>query len=254
MVRGDLKFKLEILESFHHLLTLLTVFYTANLLDVESNSKAKYVWSLFMGMLGDLETMAQSGTLWINHNELDIAPFVEIKETLFGDGKLFDIMGVDQDSIGSVREYHWIIGGVEYQELRDLGTSEYITSPQYEYVVNDEVVIPFHFRFHRRYSEDDSKCAVFLEIDSMPKGVDRVRIEVDMKCIKKKEYRQLLKMHILTKERNVCGFKVFGDEKLVRNESMEWVFGVKIFGAEAMEVMEVEEDENLRDLYQYFAF
>ena len=115
-----------------------------------------------------------------------------------------------------------------------LPESEYITSPRFVSAVGGHR-ISFHFRFYGKYSEEEPQCAVFLEIVEMPDELKRVRIEVDMKCIKQRPFRQLLRTRVLSKGRRVTGFHVFGHEELERNESMEWLFAVKMFMAEQVD-------------------
>ena len=196
--------------------------------------------------------MSQNGTLWINHQELGKVEFGEIKAALFGDGKLFDFMGIDKESIPSVQQHRWMIEGDEYEELKGLAASEYVVSPSFRYDVKGQCVISFHFRCYGRYSEDDPQCAIFFEITGMPDDMKRLRVEVDIKCVKNQEFRQLLKTRVLTKEMNYCGFQAFEYEELDKNECIEWVFGVKIFKIEHYAVMDDVEEQYLEDLYQYF--
>merc|ERR1719242_2687711 len=149
-----------------------------------------------------------------------------------------------------------MITGSVYKNLESLPPTEYITSPQFVYCVNEKAddldhhQITFHFRFYSQYSVDDPQCAIFLELDDIPDGVKRLRIEVDMKCYKKRDFRHLLRSRDLSDDRKTVGFITFGHDELKRNGMMQWVFGVKILNVDRVEVD--EDEEYLRDLYQIF--
>ena len=213
----------------------------------------KYGWSLFTAFLDELKLSAQRGTLWINEHELERAEYREIKAALFGDGKLFDALSIDKESIPSVQEYRWRIGGDEYEQLRALSVAEYASSPLFRYDVNGEYDISFHLRCYGQFTADNPQCAVFVEIDEMPDSLKALRIEVDFKAkMASKEHRQLLKTKMLTKEKRVCGFQMFDSEQLDSNTEIEWVIGVKIFSAEHAE--NHEEEQYYRDLYRVSVF
>ena len=201
---------------------------TAGLLDL--NTIPEYVWTLFNSFCGQIKTKESEGTLWINLNELGKAEYRDIKVALFGEGKLFDLMGIDKELIPSVQQYRWKIEGVEYEKLKNLLISKYIVSTKHRYVVDGVGEISFYFRCYGRYSDDNPQCAIFLKFDGIPDNLKRLRIEVDIKCVKKREFRQLLKTQILTKEHNYCGFQAFEFEELNRNECIEWVLRRNICG------------------------
>ena len=117
---------------------------------------------------------------------------------------------------------------------------------------SDGYRIPFHFRFYGQYSEQDPQCAIFLEIDEIPDEVKRVRVEVDMKCNKKKQFRQLLRTRVLSAEQRVTGFVTFHHRQIDENESMKWIFAMKILDVEEADVD--EEEEYLQDLYRIFEY
>merc|ERR1719499_1760612 len=120
-----------------------------------------------------------------------------------------------------------MITGSVYDELKALPIAEYITSPQFVYDVVDESdhhQITFHFRFYGRYSVEEPQCAIFLELDDIPDGVKRLRIELDMKCYKKGNFRHLLRSRIMSNEQRTVGFITSNHKEVDRNEMMEWVF------------------------------
>lgn len=171
----------------------------------------------------------------MNHHELDRDEFRDIKEILYGHGKLFDALCIDQDTIPSVQQFQWMITGGAYRKLRSLPVSKYIVSPAFEYnVLMDSVChrITFHFRFYRQYSEEESQCAIFLEMDEIPDNVKRLRVEIDMKCDKNKQFRQLLTTRVLSKKQRVTGFITFDHREVSDNLVMSWMFAVKMFDAE----------------------
>ena len=141
-----------------------------------------------------MRMMKEKGTLWMNHNELDREEFSEIKKVLLGEGKVFDALSIDKETIPSVEQFEWVVDGHLYQKLKALSVSRYISSPQFTYDVpsgSDRHRIEFHFRFYRQYSAGNPQCAIYLEIDEMHEEVKRLRVEVDMKCDKKKKFKQL---------------------------------------------------------------
>ena len=189
----------------------------------------------------------------MNHSELDREEFVEIKTALFGDGKVFDALSIDKESIPSVQQFQWIITRVHYNQVIDLPVSEYIVSPQFVYDITTGpkcFLVMFHFRFYARYTVEDPQCAIFLEIDKIPDEVKRLRIGIDMKCDKKRPFRQLLRTHISSGQQRVTGFVTFHHRELELNQKMNWMFAVKMWNAEVVE--EAENDEYLRDLYHIF--
>merc|ERR1711879_158309 len=68
-----------------------------NLLDVDSIPK--YVWFLFINFLDEMKAMMESGTLWMNHYELDRKEYSSIKAVLFGNRKIFDFLSIDKERI-----------------------------------------------------------------------------------------------------------------------------------------------------------
>ena len=199
--------------------------------------------------------MNADNSLWVNHRELNKEKFSEIQAALFGEGMLFDILNIDKKTENVVRPYSWVIKGDEYAELKSLAVSEYVTSKEFTYGIFGEetlIRVKFQFRCYGRFSMDNPNCAIFMEIVEMPENMKRLRVEVDVKCSNK--YRQLLRTHILTPENRLCGFQTFDHEEFEWNESLEWLFGVKIFKAEMQrqkdEAVEEETVEEFQDLYQ----
>merc|ERR550525_1775718 len=201
-----------------------------------------------------MKAMMERGTLWMNHQELDRREYSSIKAVLFGNGKLFDVLSIDKEGIPMVLEHQWMITGSDYDELKALTATEYTTSPPFIYEMSsglDHHRITFHFRFYGQYSVEEPQCAIFLELDDIPNGVKRIRIEIDMKCHKKRNFRHLLRSRILSKEQRTAGYITFDHEEVERNEMMQWVFGVKVFKVDKHVVD--EEEEYLRDFIEIFA-
>ena len=168
--------------------------------------------------------------MWLNYEELDRSEFVEIKEALLGNGKLFDYLEIEKEYIRSVSQYKWIIEGDAYLELKELAASEYMVSPEYRYEIKGEGHITFHFRCYGQYSDDNRNVAIFLEIDEMLGDAERLTVEMDVKCIGKGiKYKQLMRARSLTLSNRVCGFETFGRDDLHGNECIEWVFAVKMY-------------------------
>merc|ERR550525_418381 len=200
-----------------------------------------------------MKAMMERGTLWMNHQELDRREYSSIKAVLFGNGKLFDVLSIDKEGIPMVHEYQWMITGSDYDDLKALTATEYITSPPFIYEMSsglDHHRITFHFRFYVRYSAEEPQCAIFVELDDIPDGVKRLRMEIDMKCYKKKDFRHLLRSRDLSRDRKTVGFITFGHDELRKNKMMQWVFGVKMLNVD--KVVVDEDEEYLRDLYQIF--
>ena len=170
---------------------------------MQSVSDSKYVWCLFTNFLDEMRVMKEMGSLWMNENELNKKEFAGIKELLFGGGKIFDALSIDRESIPSVQHFRWNIAGDDYEKLKTLAVSKYILSPQFVYFmkpISNVYRIPFCFRFYGQYSAAESQCAIFLEIDEMLEEVKRLQVEVDMKCIKRQLFRQLLRNRMVNKE------------------------------------------------------
>ena len=206
--------------------------------------------------------MQQRGGLWINHHELDKKPYSKIKDILFGEGKLFDLLGINKDDIPSVQQYQWTLQGDEYQQVKNMEFSAYKSSPCFVYSVDSQCLIPFHLRCYGKYKAHNPQCAIFVEVEEFPENIRKLRIEVDIKCTlsteeadgKKKGlkiHRQLLKTQILSRDRSVCGFQLFDYQQLIGHTSLEWMIGVKILRAEEFEYD--EQEEYLKDLYQIFS-
>lgn len=208
------------------------------------------MWCLFNNFLDEMRVMKEKGTLWLNHIELDRMEFREIKMVLF---EVFDALSIDKESIPWVPVFPWTIAGVDYEELKALSVSGHIVSPQFVYGVAGTALhrITFHFKFYGQYSAEDPQCAIFLEIEEIPPEVKRLRIEVDMKCNKRKPFRQLLRTRFSSKEPpedRGKGFVTFHHRELDENSKMEWIFAVKMFNAQEID----EEEEYLRNLYRNF--
>ena len=204
------------------------------------------------------------GQMWLNHDDLDNEELSGIKDALFGKDMLFERLSIDPTKIKSVQQYEWIIEADEYKKCKDLTPSKYLTSPKYincqqnsssisEYVqsplftfiVDEECTVQFHFKFYGEMDGDNPCCGIFVEIDEMPENMERLRIEVDMKCNEKKAYRQLMREQILTQTKRVCGINVFEQKELSKNSSLHWVFGVKMFKI-SMTGTEQEEIDEMR--------
>ena len=215
----------------------------------------KYVWYLGTIFLSEMRAMKERGTLWLNHNELSRMEFGAIKALLFGSDKLFDVLSIEKESIPSVQHFQWTIVGDAYEELTTVPVSEYIVSPEFTYYVETKTDtdcrrIFFHFRFYRQYSVENPQCAIFLEITKIPDEVKRLRIEIDMKCNKKRQFRQLLRARVLDKDHQITGFVTFPHQQLDEEEEIEWMFAMKILNTEAADV----DEGYLKDLYQIFEF
>lgn len=78
----------------------------------------------------------------------------------------------------------------------------------------------------------------------MPENVELINIEVDMKCNEKKKYQQVMRTHILTQKKRICGLRIFEQKELDKNKALHWVFGVKIFKTIRMETDDDETDDD----------
>ena len=222
--------------------------YIEHVLDLDT--VPEYVWSLFVSFLDEIKMKNQNGALWLNHDDLDKDKYRDIKMALLGEGKLFDLLSIDKEHVPSVQQYRWKIDGAEYETMRSLPVSDYVTSVEHQYIVDGVGAISFHFRCYGCYSADNPQCAIFLKFDGIPDNLECLRIEVDIKCVKNKIFRQLLTTRILTKDRNYCGFQAFECAELDENECIEWVFGVKIFKIKQYAVERELEEQYLMDLYK----
>ena len=197
-----------------------------------------------------MKAQYDDGSLWVNHHELDRKELGDIKNALFGTDMLFDHLSIDQSQIKSVQRYGWRIEGDEYEKCKAHTASEYMQSPKFEFIVDEESAVSFHFNFHGQLAGDNPYCGVFVEIDEMPEHMELVSIEVDMKCNDKKKYRQLMREQILTQTKRVCGCRVFETAEMDKNDFLQWAFGVKIFKTKVLDsdVYEME-DAEFEDLY-----
>ena len=221
----------------------------------------QYVTLLFRKFLEEIKVLHQKGTLWLNHYELNQKQYLKIKNALLGEGKLFDLWGINKAEIPCVQQYQWLLEGDEYQELIDLDVLAYRKSPSFVYFALSEFEMSFHLRCYAKYTEYKPQCAIFVEIENFPKGVKKLRIAADIKGtlyksdkadgkkMKSKVHMQSLNTQILTPEKKICGFQLFDYQQLISidSESLEWMIGVKILRAEHFEYDETE--EHLRDLY-----
>lgn len=221
----------------------------------------QYVTLLFRKFLEEIKVLHQKGTLWLNHYELNKKQYLKVKDALLGEGKLFDLWGINKAGIPCVQHYQWLLEGDEYQELKDLDVLVHVKSPSFVYSVHSEFKIPFHLRCYAKYTKYSPQCAIFVEIEEFPKNVKKLRIAADIKGtlykggkadgkkMKSKEHIQSLNTQILTPEKKICGFQLFDYQQLtsIDIESLEWMIGVKILRAEHFEYDEAE--EHLRDLY-----
>lgn len=196
---------------------------------------------LFVNFLGEMKSMMESGDLWINRKEIDKPEMSKIRDILFGD-EFTDIPGmIALDEVNWVQEYQWWIGCDDYQSMLNLQLSDFIESPIYRYSLDEENDIAFRFRMYGQHSEDILRCAIYLEMMGMPEQVKRLRIEVDIKCLKMKDFegtvffRHWLKPQIISKVGDTRGFQCFEREEIEGKESLQWVFGVKVFKVEMKE-------------------
>ena len=215
-----------------------------------------YAWALFREFLDEMKKQSENGSVWVNHHGLDSKENSEIKSALFGEGMLFDHLSIDKSNINAVQQYEWRIEGDEYEKCKVLGASEYVTSPKFTYNVDTERTIRFHFNFYgQMIFADKEYCGLFVEIEEMPENLKAFNIEVDIRCNDKKAYRHLMRDQKLTQKKRISGFRIFKASELNKNESFEWIFGVKIFNLKKMEIHDLEtvfdcEDAELDGMYQ----
>ena len=203
----------------------------------------KYEWSLLESFLLRLKALHESRSLWVNFGELAHATNKSIEAALFGRGQLFDCLGIDATRIRSVHEYQWNIVGQEYETLKTAEAGTYIVSPAFSYKhameQEQDVTIRFHLWCYAKLSLQSQKCALFVALDEFPESVKRLRIEIDIRCDKKRTFKQLLQSQILTKADRTAGQQVFEYAELERNECIQWRIGVKIFKAEQFDKKEL---------------
>ena len=168
----------------------------------------------------------------MNSRDLYQSKYKAVKHAFLGKNQLFDCLGIDASKINYVQQYEWLIQKEDYQELKSLKPGKHMVSRAYRYQFDEEVAVSFHLRCYRKYSLKSPKCAIFIELDVFPKSTKRLRIEIDIKCRKKEEYRQLLSTQIMSPKHRTSGFQAFEHEELERNQSIEWVVGMKIFKTE----------------------
>ena len=192
----------------------------------------KYARSLLESFLLKLQMLNASESIWINFNELYQSKYNSVKKALFGRNKLFESLGIDAAKINLVQQFEWVIQREELQNLKDAESGNFILSPSYQYMFDGRDTILFHMICYGKYSEESPNCAIFVKFDVFPKSMKRLRIEIDIKCHKKKEYRRLLKTQSLSPEHPSTGFQAFRFEKLSQNKSIRWVLGMKIFKTE----------------------
>ena len=122
-----------------------------------------------MEFLDEMKMQSENGYIWVNHHDLDRKEHLDIKTALFGEGMLFDHLSIDQTKINAVQQYEWMIDADEYEKCKEHTTLEYVQSPPFEYHIDSDCVICFHFNFYGRMSfEDKEYCGIFVEIDNMP--------------------------------------------------------------------------------------
>ena len=218
----------------------------------------EYSVALFAAFLDEMKVRYNSGSLWVNRHDLNKNELSDIREAIFGKGMLFDNVSIDKSEINEVQQYEWTIDGDEYEKCKGLAVSEKIESPRFVYNVNGDCIVHFHFNFYGHIDfEGKQYCGIFVEIDEMPVNVKRMKIEIDMKCNEKKKYRQLMRRQVLTQDERVCGFHVFETAELEKNDSLKWIFAVKIFNVKMTNIDDAngdEENENeWNDLYKTLA-
>ena len=194
-----------------------------------------------------MKRQSENGNVWINHHDLDSKENLDIKTALFGENMLFDRLSIDKSQINAVQQYEWKIEGDEYTKCKELAASEYVKSADFEYHVDSDCVIHFHFNFYGRMSfEDKEYCGIFIEIDEMPDDINAFSLELDIKCHEKKAYRHLMRDQKLTQKKRLCGFRIFETFELKNISFLQWVFGVKVFNLKVLE-KDLEEMEPVSD-------
>ena len=230
-------FSLEFVVSLHGIIMFS---------EAEGSPIPPYAWSMFEAFSDEMKARYQRDSLWINEQELDREELSEIKAAFLDDGMLFDHLEIDKSKINAVEQCTWTIEGDEYSKCKDLAASESIESPVFEFHASQQYAVFFHFKFYNKISEERPHRGIFVEIDEIPENVKRLRIEVDIKCNVKGQYRQLMREQILTPTKRVCGIRVFEDaRKLDKIKSLNLVFGVKIFRIDTENELE---DENQTEI------
>ena len=201
--------------------------------------------------MAEMKKQYNDCNVWLNYHDLDRKENMDIKSTLFGDGMLFDCLSIDRSKINAVQQYEWKIEGDDYRTCKEHAASEYVQSPAFVFIVDDDSdrCLHFHFNFYGRMSfEDKEYCGIFVDIDEMPEDIKAINIEVDIKCNDKKAYGQLLRDQKLTQKKRICGFRIFPAKALDNNSCFEWLFGVKIFNLKVIEMDADDEEDNMEDM------
>ena len=173
-----------------------------------------------------MKTMDARNGIWQNKEEMKQYPLLSVAMEKM-------LAHFDLSNVNKVHQYEWHIKNDEYQRLLDCAPEKYIDCAA-TYVLNGEV-IDFQIRCYAKYSAKVPEVAIFLSFDELPGIMKRVRIEADIKCIKKQPFRRLMREQIVSKQRSF-GFRCFPSEKLRANDGMTWLIAPKMFRAERARV------------------
>eukprot|EP01084_Bolivina_argentea_P271663 462312_1 len=187
---------------------------------------AQYNIDLLQNVIKEVKTRYEDHRLWINQQEMDKIKFSPLKCML--EGSFFESFGMKRSNVNWVQQYSWNIGNDLYDEFKRMAPRQYILSKHYEYE-HKAHKISFYLKCCRQYSEESTKCALFLYLDELPKHIKSVTVEYDLLCRNgNKLYRNLILPQRLSNEKPYCGLQAFSSKSVTTRTSIPWIIGLKV--------------------------
>eukprot|EP01084_Bolivina_argentea_P172122 298177_1 len=186
----------------------------------------KYIIALFKNMISKMQQYSISNSLWINMHELENIQTKQLKYLLVGTNTFFEHYHIEKSNVNIVQQYEWMITGDAYAEFKNFKPKQYIKSEKYEYKIDDEKQFNFHLEVCAQYSDVEQNCALFFHLDSLPEKIEAIRVEFDVFCTIKSNFRQIM-CPWLSDEKRYSGFQTFASGSLKNNNSILWKIGLK---------------------------
>ena len=214
--------------------------------DKNGHKPPKYFMALFTNLIKRMQQQNITNCLWINLHQLDNIKNDKLRMLL--NGNFFNQFGINISHINTVQEYAWKIDNDIYSNFKNLKPRQYISSPQYQYNITTEDKLLFHLECFAKFSDESTKCALFLILDCLSDKIEEISISFDVLCNKKpKKYRHLMEPQWLSRKTDYCGFQTFSYNDLLKNNfSISWLIGLKIM--EVRHKMMMDDNNNYNDI------
>ena len=205
-----------------------------------SGNPPSYILAMFANICKVTRSKCQSGTLWMNHDEIEQIGHRKLQCALSQCGGFWSEIGVDLSSTHRVQSFEWDLDHQELHVLHALKPRQSLDSDLFEYRLPGRKVLRFWLRAHCVHFGDENRVAlsVHLDVDTMPHDIDSVHCECVLFCEYGKRHRVQRVLHSLrfSPKGSCSDLQTFPAVKLKRRHSMRWRVGMCVLSVRSMTI------------------